>query len=311
MTYGFGGNEYLSPYAKRLLGKLKVTRSCEASDARDKVFAVLPLLDWEEGEFGKQRVERRRKMEEKERERRGDGDGSAQEDTSNELSNTISSITMDTNDEAVEDTNPQQDRDGIVINERYDIPTTSLFTKFSEQLIEALGLEVLKEIVTPHVLTDLPSWAIDWSTNPAFPFRGQSRRANRKLRPSTRFNDIQWRPSDTAVKPVKTWSFSSHDVEGMNGNSKGRQLHVRAIILGKVLKLGDMANIYEDSLPLTQWESLLLSTNRAHLLTVTDHAPMPDVHASWDEHNRWNISQIPPFVRALCGDKITYAPPSK
>jgi len=44
------GNEsfqWSQPYSQRLLKKLVATRHCGATDARDKVYAILPLLDWE------------------------------------------------------------------------------------------------------------------------------------------------------------------------------------------------------------------------------------------------------------------------
>jgi hypothetical protein len=309
LTSGFGGgHEFLSPFPKRLLRKLRNTRNCGATDPRDKVFAILPLLDWEEREFEKQKRARMiREKAEKEAEA-GDDGTDADADASVEQARQNPEALEGTTFSAEVEHTPQQDRYDIAIEESYEIPTATLFTKLAEGLINALGLEVLKEAFSSSSLKDLPSWAPDWSTDFAYPFLGLSRRADRKLYSVTRFKDIEWNSTPYVPPSPRTWSFSSFDASTATDRSGvgrgGRQLHVRGIILGTITKLGDLANIYDDHLPLRQWESLIAV--RDDLLTVTDKSPMPPSDAGWDEHNRWNLTQLSIFVRNLAGDKITY-----
>jgi hypothetical protein len=296
LTYGYGdgSNEYLSPYPKRLLRKLQVTRKCGSTDPRDKVFAILPLLEWEEREFGRQKRERQVKAAEKARDEALEKD---EADRDEDDVKAIAAKDLDTTDQDVQ----RQDKSAIIIHEDYDTPTSQLYTKLAEDLLNVHGLSILTEVFSPQAITDLPSWVPDWSTNPAFPFEGRSRRAERKLNSIRRFNDIEWRNPDTSASldVDKTWRFA----HGSSTSSR-RQLIVRAKVLGTIGEIGDMANINEDYLPLAEWEKML--ADRPDLLTAISRLPIPPLEASWNNHHDWDISQIAPFVRALCGDSITY-----
>lgn len=300
LTWGYGQSdkEFLAPYAKRLYKKLRVTRECGASDSRDKLFAIFPLLEWERVQFEKQKKERMKKE-------KADRDDEATKDETTPISEEsreetgIYAVSASKNQIDVDEEDSSQDQDVVPIKEDYSFSATSLFATLSEVLINALGLKMLKEVVTPTVVPGLPSWVVDWSTNTKYPFQGRhgSRRAQRELNRLTQFDDIQWGTPEQKDEVEKTWSFSS-TAEGQ------RRLHVSSIHLGRIAKLGDMADIYEDYLPLAQWEALI--ADRPDLLTVTNKDPPPNTDASWDEHHQWEMSQIPPFIRCLSGDEITY-----
>jgi hypothetical protein len=286
---------FLSPYPRRLLKKLDQTRNIEATDPRDKVFAILPLLDWEEYRFNsaklKQIEDARRKKDAAEVD--GDGGDSRESDKSDDDGEAIGNDC---------DEDGRRNQDSIIIQKDYNMPTAQIFTNLAQNLIDILGLEVLRKVITPTVVAGMPSWVPDWSANLAYPFIGRSRRAERGYS-SRGFSDIEW---DKKIwEPVpRTWHFSEYTPSSSDDTVPHTQLHVRAVYLGTITKLGDMANIYENHLPIGHWESLIRDEHPEFLTFVK--RPYPGPNASYNEKHQWDIDQLPRFVRALAGDEIVY-----
>ncbi|KIW06470.1 uncharacterized protein PV09_02909 [Verruconis gallopava] len=178
-------NEFLSAYPKRLHRKLKLTRHIGATDPRDKVFAILPLPDWEEAKFWEQKSARLRSEVESES---SEADG---EDDDQNLNAIQAQNKKERNKELVrhayeEDVSwTKQETQGVNIKEDYGTPAAELFTQLAMDLINVLGLSVLSDISSPVAMTGLPSWAPDWNANNKDQSVGRSRRAERQLAHTT------------------------------------------------------------------------------------------------------------------------------
>jgi hypothetical protein len=298
------GTRILTPYPKRLLVKLQDTRHCGATDPRDKLLAILPLLDWEEQRFNEKKQQQDPNGSIHDSDFEDEGDGVQEIGDVREKDGAEENTDVQKSDSALESRNERinesaQDRDAVLLEQDYSRSAVEVFTQLARNLIDALGLSVLREVVTPTAMSGLPSWAPDWSSNLAHPFLGRSRRARRQLRQSNYFKDMEWDVKKLKEQVTKTWSFSEYTIA--NGDLS-IQLHVYAVIVGTINKLGDMCNIYENYLPIQQWESL-----------VPDPKPLngqvreySSSDVSHDAYCKWKLSRISPFVKALAGDQIVY-----
>lgn len=245
----------LLPYPKRLIKKLTASRKCDATDPRDKLYAILPLLDWEE-----QNIYRIRQ-------KCSDAD---------------------------------HNRGGLDLTVDYHLSPTHVFTQLARQLIDAVGLSLLSHVVSTTAMPGLPSWAPDWSANPVYTFRGQSRRVRRLEHNSDYFDDMTWDQNSFKAKvDDKKWYFS--DYSSANGHSS-TQLHIRAVHIGSIIEIGDICNVYENYFPLKQWESLIKESKQLEGENLDLLAP----NASYEEKRSREIRTLAPFVRALAGDEIVY-----
>ncbi|RDW59055.1 hypothetical protein BP5796_11979 [Coleophoma crateriformis] len=246
---------FLIPYPKRLLKKLKATRQCGATDPRDKLYAIFPLLDWEERQF---------------------------------YDNTDPSLG-----------NGGQDKAAVDLKVNYTLAPMQVYTQLAISLINTIGLSVLREVVTTNAVPELPSWAPDWSANAAHPFHGKSRREARLHYVSDYFRDTTWDENSLKEEVARAWHFSDYTT---SSGGSSTQLHARAMLVGTIAKLGDMCDIYGNYFPVQQWESLIVNPKQ---LQGERGEILPD-DAPFEEHRRWEANLLPPFVRALTGDKIIY-----
>lgn len=205
------------PYAVRLLRLLESTRDFDATDPRDKLFAILPLLDWESQEH-------------------------------RDANPNVNSI----EDQPISD----------VGRVDYSRSAAEIFTQVSRNLIDAIGLDVLRTVISPTGIPYLPSWATDWASKDMYYDTGPNERGRRGYEQmisgslyerdarSSRFVDVK-RSKDHAQPPA--WSFSDYiSSEGLANT----QLHICGGLIGNILKLGEQCDIHENKFPLQQWESL-------------------------------------------------------
>jgi hypothetical protein len=279
---GGWGRQYLSTYPKRLLAKLQGTRHCGATDERDKLFAIVPLLDWEGQKFN-------------ELKQQGIFDKAAKKDDDQQSESEDESE----KDDDLLESDVTKDRLGLIPKMNYSLSRVQVFTQLAIGLIDAIGLSILQGVVTPTTLSGLPSWAPDWSTNLRHFFIGRSRRNERHHYQSDYFYDLEWDRKKLKQQPPKLWDFSEYT---NTRNDTSTQLHVRAMILGKVSKLGDICNVYEDYLPLQQWESLVTDPK----LLQGEECEAPGSDAPYGAYHKWSNARIPPFVKALAGGDIVY-----
>lgn len=127
---------FLPSYPVRLLRLLVGTQFLGATDARDKLFAVLPLLTWES-----------RRHRETHAAFDGNDDGDDDDPTSFVA--------------------PECD---------YRRRPADLFTQLARDLINAVGLQVLYYAATPTALPGLPSWVPDWGVETTHTWRNRRER---------------------------------------------------------------------------------------------------------------------------------------
>ncbi|KAF3810334.1 hypothetical protein GCG54_00000379 [Colletotrichum gloeosporioides] len=122
----FTASSWQLPYPVRLLRLLESTREFGATDARDKMFAILPLVN---------------------------------QDTQQYLG--ISPSDSSSTSDSYDDNQPIFP----TIRVNYSRSTSEVFAQLSRDLIDAIGLKMLLTVVTPTTIPNLPSWATDWTTN--------------------------------------------------------------------------------------------------------------------------------------------------
>ncbi|KAI1118597.1 heterokaryon incompatibility protein-domain-containing protein [Nemania sp. NC0429] len=276
----------LATFPQRLLQMLSESRACGATDPRDKLFAILPLID-------------------------GWHDGSTQTAQSKQARLSISS------EQSEDDTNipsllseevPVEANHGVSIDRQYHTATAIVFTNLAEDLIETFGLSVLSHSTGLSSLTkNLPSWVPDWSTERQYnPLRGgrtHSGEIDVYLNP---FYPSDWLLSQAARSSTKSWRFSTFEsttetsptAPSQTTEAPRRQLYSPAIIIGRIAKIGPIADIEKDYLPLGIWQSLVLG--RDDLLAPVYKLCAPTPHH--DCHPDCLKAQVPVFVRTLFGD---------
>lgn len=243
------------PYAVRLLQLLERTREFDATDARDKLFAILPILQRESQEY------------------------------------LFCSPDAHSSDEDTFDAG-QVD---------YNRSAEEVFTYLSGNLIDAIGLDVLRTVITPTQVPHLPSWATDWTKKDICRYRGPARRREIKGPFESRGD-----PRDHTSPP--TWSFSKYV---SSGGLESTELHISGQLVGTILKLGEPCDVYQNNFPLQQWESLC---DPIHLEKRVARPEMRDSpRKSWEqpmspfaevlsentrmyEHTEWILTEIQQFM---------------
>lgn len=265
---GSGWSNFI-PYVRRLLNMLIATRPCGATDARDKLYAILPLVDWEQKRMISQLEQWQQNP---------DHDGRS-------------------------DPDEKSLRQTLTIRADYSRSVQQVFTELTSILLQYFGLDTLRLTLGQPVEPNSPSWVTNWSAMPKYLFMKppkslQHRRffAGFRKRPERNWNDSV-PPSDFAP----TWSI----LESSTLNSQPTtQLQASAVEIGVIAMLGDTCDIGNNIFPIGQWASL-----GSHPKWWHDKAKMPetitDQHAAylW-EHN--SELSLPPFIRTLAADDIVY-----
>ncbi|KAK8018866.1 heterokaryon incompatibility protein-domain-containing protein [Apiospora marii] len=131
---------FLPPYPARLLRLLVDTRDLGATDERDKLFAILPLLAWES--------DRHR-------------EACLAADTSDEYDNEEE---QEREGEKQEEEEKEEETDFMTPACDYERQPAEIFMQLARDLVNAFGLEVLTCAAAPTTIPGLPSWAPDWGT---------------------------------------------------------------------------------------------------------------------------------------------------
>lgn len=222
-------------YPERLLRTLRQTRTLGATDPRDKLYAILPLIEWQD--------QRR-------------------EENSAALSPNTNDADFDI---------PKGD---------YSWSTLKTFTHLARILLDAIGREVLRSVETPTTVPGLPSWAPDWSAVGVRPFRGS-------IQPWWR-EEVELLP--TCDNPTWRWSFSDYNTsEGVETT----QLHIPAArMVGIISRIGGVADIYSDWLPLEQWGNIC---DPVH----TTNYPSEPFDSDLNDWECKKLQEVTPFIKAL------------
>lgn len=216
---------------QRLFRKLVATRHCRATDPRDKLFAILPLLDWEIKNLARQSAENQRL-----------------EDRQGALREVVQ----------VEETKEiEKDLDRSVVD--YGHTPAQVFSDLAIYLLDSVGPDILRETAGPSGLPSLPSWVTDWSIASNYTYkqadfkRHQERRfyAGFKSKPRRRFHDWDTGPIDQLKR---CWKLSQ---QVTRSGVRYHQLEIPAVKVGNIRLLGAKCEIDKNYFPLAHWKSLV------------------------------------------------------
>lgn len=162
---------------------------------------------------------------------------------------------------------PQTDT-SIAILKDYSVSTTQLFTMLTEQLINVFGLSMLYELVLPVTIPGLPSWVIDWSKDKDQAYFGDHEPyyeiPTKLLRFGSEHGSLFTTSEPTRhLGPPSRLFYFSDELQTLQVQANPlevtriRQLHVSHLALGRITGIGDLADVNNDDLPISQWETLL------------------------------------------------------
>ncbi|KAH6967112.1 heterokaryon incompatibility protein-domain-containing protein [Fusarium venenatum] len=216
---------YFLPYGERLMKMLIDTRLCGATDPRDKLYAILPLLDRDQEEM-RSKVEYHKEIWKDE-----------DEDEDPDHWNTL--------------------EHSLRIQVNYDHTVKQVYTDLAMLLLQSNGLDVLRQVIKDSAVHGLPSWVPDWSTGSPYwtAFNKPRERKNAFFagfpeRP-TRYI---WGWKSRYPHLIDTWTSSIYT---STENETSTQLHFRAVRVGTITKLGEVCDITKNHFPIGQWASLV------------------------------------------------------
>ncbi|SCV57476.1 related to heterokaryon incompatibility protein het-6 [Fusarium fujikuroi] len=269
VTYSVSPTPYVLhvTYGERLLRILEDTRTCGATDPRDKLYAILPLLD-------RHHEEMKEELEEyKER--------------------------WDYNEQELQELAIRQRRLNVQVD--YSHSVSRVYTDLAILLMGSVGLDILSYVVKESAIPGLPTWVPDWSVISPYWAATQKHAAGR-YKPLAGFEN---RPTQyiwgwKMLHPhlIDTWTISGYT--SVNDQSS-RQLHVQAVSLGKIERIGDLCDIGKNCFPVGQWEKIV--PDESYL----EHSKIPDDIADEESH-KWHSStlSLSKFLRTLTLDDVVY-----
>lgn len=257
------------PYTIRLYKMLKALRPCGATDARDKLYAILPLLDWEQGQMLLQFEEWRQGP---------DYDRWEPVHCEKSVCQTFT------------------------IKADYSRSAQQVFTELAGFLLRDIGLETLRLVVNSSLVPQVPSWVIDWSAMPTYLFQKSPRfQRSESFAGSREMPAYVWRKTVLPADSKRTWSTS----EALSPEGQPiAQLRVSAVEVGSIVLLGETCDIRKDIFPIEQWATLDGGPRWWH-----EEPQMPATLTDKDEVYRWRSNSplsLSPFVRTLAADNVVY-----
>lgn len=203
-------------YALRLFDMLRDTRECQATDGRDKLYALLPLLNW-------QHEQMLSVLDESDRDSDSDSHASYETHEASEAREALSRTS--------------------IIRADYDCSVQKVFTELAVFLLQSFGLDTIR-LGDQRRLENLPSWVTDW-TAPSTPHLFQELFRSPE--------DFRYRyPSILPPGSPRPWSISVNSL----GNQSGTYLQVSVASVGVIEVLGDTCDICCDIFPIEQWTSI-------------------------------------------------------
>jgi hypothetical protein len=242
-------------YGDRLLKTLKDTRFCGATDPRDRLYAILPLIDREHDEMVSKMAEFDWGFDEKE----------------------------------TQEIHLRQQR--LAIQPNYNHSVTQVYTNLAIELLQSIGLDLLKFVVGEPLTNDLPSWVPDWTTSSPY-WVAKAPKVPRQ-KPFAGFPEgppnLIWGWKNVHPHLISTWATSEY---GSSSDKTSTQLHIRAVRIGTITKAGDICDIGKDYFPISQWASLM--PDESYLEKVDESNPY------------YHDSYLSPFAMTLALGDIVY-----
>ncbi|KAF5588580.1 heterokaryon incompatibility het-6 [Fusarium subglutinans] len=269
VTYAVAPTPYVMhvTYGERLLKILEDTRTCGATDKRDKLYAILPLLDRHHEEL-KEELE-----EYKER--------------------------WDYNEQELQELAIRQRRLSVPVD--YSHSVSQVYTELAILLMGSVGLDLLSHVVNESTIPGLPTWVPDWSVTSPY-WAATQKPAPGRYKPFAGFvsgpTQYVWGWKMLHPHLIDTWTTSGYT----SANTQpSRQLHVQAVSLGKIEKLGDVCDIGKNRFPVVQWQKLV--PDESYL----KHSKIPEDIAGEDIY-QWHNGplSLSKFLRTLTFDDVVY-----
>ncbi|KAF9767163.1 hypothetical protein IL306_000318 [Fusarium sp. DS 682] len=254
-------------FGERLLKILKDTRSCGATDRRDKIYAILPLLNQHHEEM-KQEIE-------------------------------VQKERWEYNEQELRELSIRQRRLDVQVD--YGHSVSRVYTDLAILLMGSVGLDILSYVVKESAIRGLPTWVPDWSIISPY-WAATQRAAQGRYKPFSGFpngpTQYVWGWKLLYPHLIDTWTSSDYT----SANSEtSRQLHIQTVSLGKIEKLGYVCNIAKSYFPMGQWESLVPDESYLKHRETPQDLPREEAY----EWHSGPLS-LSPFVRTLTFDDVTY-----
>ncbi|KAF5637117.1 heterokaryon incompatibility het-6 [Fusarium sp. NRRL 52700] len=256
VTYAVSPTPYVLhvTFGERLLKILEDTRTCGATDPRDKLYAILPLLDRHHEEMKEEFEEYKERW--------------------------------DYTEQELQEMAIRQRRLTVPVN--YSHSVSRVYTDLAIMLMGSVGLDILSHVVKESTIPGLPTWVPDWSITSPYWAATQKPAAGR-YKPLAGFAE---RPTHSGYTSITT--------------QPSTQLHVRAVSLGKVERIGNICDIAKNYFPVGQWEKLV--PDESYL----KYNEIPEDLAREDSHEWYNGPlSLSKFLRTLTFDNIVYPEAAK
>jgi hypothetical protein len=202
------------------LRTLKDTRSFGATDPKDRLYAILPLVNREHDEMMSQLAKHNWELDEKE----------------------------------TQQLHLRQQR--LAIQPNYNHSAKQVYTDLAMVLLRAVGLDLFMYVVGEPVTNDLPSWVPDWTTSS--PYWAANNPRTPRHKPFAGFPegppDLIWGWKNVYPHLINTWTSSEYTSSSKEALT---QLHIRAVQVGTITQVGDVCDIGKDYFPISQWASLM------------------------------------------------------
>ncbi|KAG5752175.1 hypothetical protein H9Q70_005184 [Fusarium xylarioides] len=220
VTYAVSPTPYVwhDTYAERLLKILEDTRTCGATDPRDKLYAILPLLDRHDEEM-KEKLEGYKER-------------------------------WDYNEQELQNMATRQRRLNVQVD--YNHAVSRVYTDLTILLMGSVGLDILSHVVQKSAIPGLPTWVPDWSITPPY-WAATQKPAPLSYRPLAGFSSgparYTWGWKMLHPHLIDTWTSSGY----ISANTQASvQLHVQAVGLRRIERIGDICDIAKNYFPVEQ-----------------------------------------------------------
>ncbi|CAJ0554497.1 Ff.00g130100.m01.CDS01 [Fusarium sp. VM40] len=248
-------NSSVLSYGDRLLKTLKDTRFCGATDPRDRLYAILPLTDREHDEMISRLAKQNWEYDEKE----------------------------------TQELHLRQQR--LAIQPNYNHSVKQVYTGLAMELLRAVGLDLLTYVVGKPSTNDLPSWVPDWTTSSPY-WVAKAPKVPRQ-KPFAGFPEgppnLIWGWKNVYPHLINTWTASEYI---SSSDEMSTQLHIRAVRIGTITKVGEVCDIGKNYFPIGQWASLM--PDESYLESGDESKP------------DYNNSLLSPFALTLALGDIVY-----
>ncbi|KAH7142835.1 heterokaryon incompatibility protein-domain-containing protein [Dactylonectria estremocensis] len=229
------------PYSVNIL---RDTRHCGATDPRDKLYAILPLLNRDHDELV------------------------------SEIDASMSQYEY--NDDETRELQLRQQK--VEVRVDYGRSEQAVFIDLAISLLQTVGLDTLRQVVKQASISGLPSWVPDWSTSRS---NWSSRNPPRQVVYRAGYTEepeymLGWTKS--SPDSLQTWNVSEYS--SVKGDVL-TQIELEVVLVGKIQKLGDVCDIDNNFFPLRQWESLVPSKRYLEDRNRPDDVAFEDTR-DWD-----------------------------